>query len=189
MTSVAGPTPLAPMVTLRPLRFSDRDRVRVWMADPAVISFTVQVPGPEYGPVVPYSAYEADQYLDMLIRDADRQSFAIEADGDHVGNVGLKCHDWRARTAECFIEIGSTSVRRRGVGLRAMTALLDLAFEEHHLKRIRLGVFEFNAAAIGLYRKLGFVDDGRHGSHYVDGRSWAVNAMVLHDAAWRLQRR
>jgi RimJ/RimL family protein N-acetyltransferase len=189
MTSVAGPPQPAPGVTLRPLRLDDRDRVRAWMADPAVISFTVQVPGPEYGPVVPYPDEEADRYLDMLVRDPDRRTYAIEVDGVHVGNVGLKNLDWRRRTAECFIEVGVTSVRRRGVGAASMTQLLDIAFYECRLQRIRLGVFEFNAPAIGLYRKLGFVDDGRHGSHHVQGRVWAVNAMALDEPTWRARRR
>lgn len=159
------------------------------MADPAVIGFTVQVPGPEYGAVAPYSDEEADRYLDMLVRDPDRRSYAIEVDGVHVGNVGLKSHDWRKRTAECFIEVGDHAARRRGVGSAAMTWLLDIAFYECRLQRIRLGVFEFNAAAIGLYRKLGFVDDGRHGSHHVDGRVWAVNAMAIDEPTWRARRR
>jgi RimJ/RimL family protein N-acetyltransferase len=158
------------------------------MADPAVITFTVQVPGPEYGPVVPYSDDEADRYLDMLVRDPDRRCYAIELDGAHVGNVGLKSLDWRIRSAECFIEIGAVDVRRRGVGAAAMTILLDIAFDEVRLKRVRLGVFEFNEAAIALYRKLGFVDDGRHGSHWVRGRTWAVNAMALDADTWRARR-
>jgi RimJ/RimL family protein N-acetyltransferase len=159
------------------------------MADPAVISFTVQVPGPEYGPVVPYSDDEADRYLDMLVRDPDRRSYAIEVDGVHVGNVGLKSHDWRKRTAECFIEVGVVDARRRGVGAGAMSQLLDIAFYECRLQRIRLGVFEFNAPAIALYRKLGFVDDGKHGVHHAQGRVWAVNAMAIDELTWRARRR
>jgi RimJ/RimL family protein N-acetyltransferase len=185
MTSVAMPPLFAPAVTLRPLRVDDRERVRAWMSDHAVIDFTVQVPGPEFGPVFPYSADEADRYLEMLVRDPDRRSYAIELHGTHVGNVGLKAHDWRQRTAECFIEIGDLAARRRGVGHQAMGALLGIAFDECRLRRLRLGVFEFNAPAIALYRKLGFVDDGRHGSHYVRGRFWSVNAMALDEKAWR----
>jgi RimJ/RimL family protein N-acetyltransferase len=172
-------------VFLRPLRMSDRDCVRRWMAEPAVIRFTVQVPGPEFGPVVPYSDAEADRYLELLVRDPDRRSWAIELDGVHVGNVGLKGHDWPKRTAECFIEIGELGVRGRGVGEAAMTQLLDRAFGDVGLLCVRLGVFEFNEPAINLYKKLGFVDDGRHGSHYVDGRTWTVNAMTLDAARWR----
>jgi RimJ/RimL family protein N-acetyltransferase len=158
------------------------------MADPAVIDFTVQVPGPDYGPVVPYSEDEADRYLDMLVRDPDRRSYAIEVDGEHVGNVGLKSHDWKARTAECFIEIGVVHARRRGVGTAAMTGLIDIAFDEVRLRQLRLGVFDFNDAAIGLYRKLGFRDDGRHGTHWVRGRRFAVLAMALDHETWLARR-
>lgn len=154
------------------------------MADPAVIRFTVVVPGPEYGPLLPYSAEEADQYLETLVRDPSRKSFAIELNGVHVGNVGLK--DWRAGAteAECFIEVGEKAARGRGVGRQAMAQLLEHAFGDLDLERIRLGVFEFNRPAIKLYRALGFVDDGRYGWHFAEGRFWDVNAMVLDRARW-----
>lgn len=154
------------------------------MADPSVILFTVLVPGPEYGPVVPYADAAADRYLDLLVSDPDRRSYAIEVDGVHIGNVGLKGYDWEKRTAECFIEIGEAAMRGKGVGSAAMRALLDIAFDKMHLERVRLGVFEFNVAAIQMYRKLGFVDDGVYGSHWVDGRFWAVDAMLMEARHW-----
>ncbi len=175
-------------VRLRRLKMSDRARIRRWMSDPAVIHFTVLVPGPEYGPVEPYDDDAADRYLELLVRDPDRRSYAIEVDGAHVGNVGLKNHDFDNGVAECFIEIGERSLRRRGVGAQAMGQLLDVAFDEVGLQRVRLGVFEFNVAAIKLYKKLGFVDDGLYGSHWVDGRFWQVNAMEVDVRRWRRRR-
>ena len=175
-------------VRLRPLKMSDRPRIRRWMADPAVIRFTVLVPGPEYGPVVPYDDDGADRYLELLVKDPDRRSYAIEVDGVHVGNVGTKCHDFDNGVAECFIEVGEQSHRRRGVGAAAMALLLDVAFDELRLRRVRLGVFEFNVSAIRLYTKLGFVDDGAYGAHYVDGRFWTVNAMEIDARSWARRR-
>lgn len=154
------------------------------MADPRVIAFTVVVPGPDYGPVEPYDAASADRYLKLLLREPDRRSYAILNDGVHVGNVGLKHIDATRGTSECFVEIGEVSARRHGVALAAMSQLLDVAFDELRLKSVRLGVFEFNAPAIGLYRKLGFVDDGRLGDHWADGRLWAVNAMRIDMLGW-----
>lgn len=158
---------------------ADATRVRRWMADPAVIKFTVVVPGPEYGPLLPYTTEEADIYLETLVRDPARKSWAIELDGAHVGNIGLKDYAPERPEAECFIELGEKSARGKGVGTRAMVLLLDVAFATLRLERIRLGVFEFNRPAIKLYRALGFVDDGRYGWHYADGRFWDVNAMML----------
>jgi RimJ/RimL family protein N-acetyltransferase len=175
-------------VGLRPLRMSDAVRVRQWMADPAMIRFTVVVPGPEYGPLLPYSTDEADQYLETLVRDPSRRSYAIEVRDSHevrhVGNVGLKDYQPERKETECFIELGDQSARGRGVGQRAMHMLLRVAFDELKLERVRLGVFEFNQPAINLYRRLGFVDEGRYGWHYADGRFWEVNAMCLLRRTW-----
>src|SRR6185503_14578933 len=116
------------LVTLRPLRMSDASRIRKWMADLAVIRFTVVVPGPEYGPLLPYTAEEADQYLETLVRDPGRRSFAIEVDGGHIGNVGLKDYAPDRIEAECFIELGEHVSRGKGYGTQAMLQLLDYAF-------------------------------------------------------------
>jgi len=178
----------AGLVRLRRLRMSDRARVRRWMADPRVIGFTVLVPGPEYGPLEPYDDDSADRYLELLVKDPDRRSFAIEVGGVHVGNVGLKNHDFDNGVAECFIEIGEVALHGQGVGALAMARVLDVAFDELRLRRVRLGVFEFNAPAIRLYQKLGFADDGPYGSHWVDGRFHVVKAMQTDARTWALHR-
>jgi len=181
----SGPGRTRARVALRPLRSTDRDAVRRWMADFDVIGFTVVVPGPEYGPVEPYETEAADRYLHMLMTEPDRRSYAITVDGEHVGNVGLKHIDRRRRCAECFIEIGEVSRRRQGIGAQAMAAVLEVAFREQRLDYVRLGVFEFNDAAIALYQKFGFVFDGSLGDHWVDGRVYAVRAMRLDATTWR----
>lgn len=179
-------TPRVPRaVVLRMLTTSDRAAIRRWMADPALIRFTVLVPGPEYGPVTPYAPAAADRYLETLVMDPGRRSFAICVDGRHVGNVGLKEYDPLRATAECFIEIGERDARGGGVGTAAMSALLDVAFDQMELVSVRLGVFEFNLPAIRLYRRLGFVDDGRYGWHWADGRYWEVHAMIVTPEQWR----
>ena len=176
--TVAGARKHGP-VTLRPLTMGDAPRVRRWMADIELIRFTVVVPGPEHGALLPYSVAEADHYLSTLVCDPTRRSFAIEVDGVHVGNVGIK--EWRAGNidAECFIEIGEVAARGAGVGHKAMRLMLESAFGELGLEIVRLGVFAFNAPAIALYRKLGFVDDGRYGMHWADGRWHEINSMAL----------
>lgn len=175
----------AERVSLRALSVMDRPSVRRWMSDPAVIRFTVLVPGPEYGPVQPYPPAAADRYLRTLVDDPSRRSFAVLLDGRHVGNVGLKELDLGRRDAECFIEIGEESARRAGVGTHAMRTLLRYAFGELDLLRVRLGVFEFNEPALRLYRRLGFSEDGLYGWHYAQGRFWRVLHMSLEGDAWR----
>jgi RimJ/RimL family protein N-acetyltransferase len=173
------------VVRLRPLRMSDAPRVRRWMASIDVIRFTVVVPSPEHGPVEPYAEVDADRYLEALVRDPRRRSYAIELDGVHVGNVGLKDYEPGAEEAECFIEVGEAFARGIGVGTRAMIALIDHCFDVLRLSRVRLGVFEFNDPALKMYTRLGFLEDGLYGSHHADGRTWKVLAMSLGVAHWQ----
>jgi RimJ/RimL family protein N-acetyltransferase len=51
--------------------------------------------------------------------------------------------------------------RGLGVGAALLQALLDWATAEPELERIELSVFAHNKRAIGLYRKLGFVEEAR----------------------------
>lgn len=55
--------------------------------------------------------------------------------------------------------------RGRGVGTALMVAAIDWA-RDHGLHKLSLSVFAHNDAAIALYRKFGFVQEGRRISHY-----------------------
>lgn len=51
---------------------------------------------------------------------------------------------------------------RRGYGERLLAALLAWAREQSSVEKIELLVRETNKPAVTLYRKLGFVEEGRH---------------------------
>ena len=63
----------------------------------------------------------------------------------HTGSLGLMVHPdhWA-----------------RGIGTKLMAAMLDLADNWLNLKRVELGVYTGNSAAIRLYEKFGFVEEG-----------------------------
>ena len=164
-------------VTLRALTFADRFKVRRWMRDLNVIKYTVLVPGPNYSQVRPYSTENADAYLKVLVNDKRREAYAIVVEGEHIGNVGLKEIDLDKKNAECFIEIGESDDRRRGIGTKAMRLLMRRA-QEIGLSSLRLGVFEFNAPAIALYERLDFKVSGTYGWHYSERRFWEVYEMT-----------
>lgn len=82
-----------------------------------------------------------------------------------------------------FGEIGmmvARDWRGRGVGAALLTAAIDWA-RERGLHKLSLGVFAHNAAAIGLYRKIGFVEEGRRIKHYrrANGELWDSIEMGL----------
>jgi ribosomal protein S18 acetylase RimI-like enzyme len=92
-------------------------------------------------------------------------SLHVEATRHGFGDLGMAvARDWRGR----------------GVG----SALLEAAIawsRERGLHKLSLSVFPHNAAAIALYRKYGFVEEGRRVKHYrrASGELWDAIEMGL----------
>ena len=70
--------------------------------------------------------------------------------------------------------------RGRGVGSALLTAAIEWA-RERSLHKLSLSVFAHNTAAIALYRKLGFVEEGRRVKQYrrASGELWDAIDMGL----------
>ena len=82
-----------------------------------------------------------------------------------------------------FGEIGmmvAADWRGRGVGTALVVAAIEWA-RERGLHKLSLGVFPHNEAAIALYRKLGFVEEGRRVKHVRrrNGELWDLVDMGL----------
>ena len=86
--------------------------------------------------------------------------FAVEDfEGDLVGRCGLIRVDWKNRTAELGIMIG-TPYRGRGYGKEAMKLLCDFCFNEMNLHKLKVSVYAFNEAAVRCYLANGFRQEG-----------------------------
>jgi RimJ/RimL family protein N-acetyltransferase len=82
-----------------------------------------------------------------------------------------------------FGEIGMAVMREwrgRGVGSALLAAAIEWA-REAGLHKLSLGVFVHNEAAIALYRKFGFVEEGCRVKHYrrASGELWDSLEMGL----------
>ncbi|EKV06606.1 Acyl-CoA N-acyltransferase [Penicillium digitatum] len=62
--------------------------------------------------------------------------------------------------------------RGKGYGGEAINWALDWAFQHVGLHRVSIGAFSFNENALKLYRKLGFVDEGREREAVYHRRAW-----------------
>ncbi len=87
------------------------------------------------------------------------------------------------RSRHGFGEIGMAVAREwrgRGVGSALLAAAIESS-RERGLHKLSLGVFAHNAAAIALYRKFGFVEEGRRIKHYrrASGELWDAIDMGL----------
>ena len=82
-----------------------------------------------------------------------------------------------------FGEIGmmvAADWRGRGVGTALVAAAIESA-RARGLHKLTLSVFPHNRAAIALYRKVGFVDEGRRVKHLrrANGELWDLIEMAL----------
>ena len=113
--------------------------------------------------------------------------FAIETkDGVHIGITGLHRGRPEDRTCELGIMIGEKDYWSKGYGTDAMMTVLRFAFDQMNLHKVSLGVFEFNYRGQAVYRKCGFVEEGRRREeYYQDGRYWDVILMSVLDHEFR----
>lgn len=82
-----------------------------------------------------------------------------------IGLLELSGIQWSHRTAYIGIGIGDPTYRGRGMGEDALTLGLRFAFYELNLYRVWLTVIGYNAPAIALYERLGFVREGAYREH------------------------
>lgn len=94
---------------------------------------------------------------------ADELVWAIEhiESGACIGHVGLYHIDHRVRSAEFAILLGDRAHWGKGIGRQCTAFAVRFGFDELNLNRIHLTVLETNERALGLYRSLGFVEEGR----------------------------
>jgi ribosomal protein S18 acetylase RimI-like enzyme len=103
--------------------------------------------------------------------------FLAEAAGTVIGSIHVEA------SRHGYGEIGMAVAREwrgRGVGSALMAAAIDWA-RQRGLHKLSLGVFAHNEAAIALYRKFGFVEEGRRVKHYrrASGELWDSVEMGL----------
>jgi RimJ/RimL family protein N-acetyltransferase len=92
-------------------------------------------------------------------------SVHVELSRFGFGEIGMAvAHEWRGH----------------GVGSALLTAAIQWA-RERGLHKLSLDVFAHNASAIALYRKFGFVEEGRRVKHYrrASGELWDTLVMGL----------
>jgi RimJ/RimL family protein N-acetyltransferase len=116
------------------------------------------------------------QFLDGLQSD-EAHRFVAEAEGEIIGDLAA----FRRGTGPATIGMHvASSWRGQGVGTALMQACLDWA-REAAVHKLSLEVFPWNEPAIALYRKFGFVEEGRLRKQYrrQSGELWDVLVMGL----------
>jgi diamine N-acetyltransferase len=96
----------------------------------------------------------------------------IEADGHPVGDIDLFHMEQRNRNSLVGLGIWRAEDRCHGYGGDALRTLMRWAFRHLNLHRIELSVDPDNAPALRVYRKVGFVEEGRRREQHFDDGSY-----------------
>jgi RimJ/RimL family protein N-acetyltransferase len=110
-------------------------------------------------------------------------TFVAVAEAEIVGLLHID------RTPFGYGELGmfvAADRRAQGIGSALVAAAIEWS-REHGLHKLSLGVFPHNDAAIALYRKFGFVEEGHRSKHMrrSNGELWDLKEMGLPLAAPR----
>ena len=142
---------------LRELKRADLPVLNRWRNDRAV---TDQLGGAQRIVGAEVDELWFDHYLKSRQNNV-RLAVCDAASDEPAGVVYLLGIDWVARSAEFAIQIGAADRRGTGIGTWATAEMLRHGFRDLNLHRIHLTVLDSNQAATRLYRKTGFVEEGR----------------------------
>jgi RimJ/RimL family protein N-acetyltransferase len=152
-------------VVLRPVQAWDRERLYELVE-------TIEIRALASGkPPLPLSLEEVEARDKRWIEERDENSawFAIDVDAELIGICGLHSLDHYQQLAEVGIRLGKDHWGK-GFGQDAVRTLVDYGFRHLNLAKISLRVLADDERAVGSYRKVGFVEEGRLRAHaWYDG--------------------
>jgi RimJ/RimL family protein N-acetyltransferase len=146
-------------ISLEPFSEADFDRLIAWSS---TAEFLLQWAGPLF--TFPLDRSQLENYL-AATRQNLPKAFAYRAVdmATHavVGHIEIGNIDQRNSSARLSrVLIGAVDSRGRGLGQQVVRVALRIAFEDLHLHRVDLTVFDFNVAAIHCYERVGFKFEG-----------------------------
>lgn len=163
------------MYKLRELKKEDILQINQWRNNPELI-LGLGAPFRFINPDVDFDWY--DSY--MRNRDKAVRCVIID-DSDDTHVLGLVCLvgiDMIQRKASFSLMIGDKQNQGKGIGTFATREILKHAFYNLNLHRVELDALETNQAAIGLYKKIGFVQEGiKREASYKNGKY--VNLIMM----------
>ena len=132
----------------------------------------------------PYSVEETQSVFDEFAKRDDLIRFAIEVGGEVVGDCSLHDIDRHNRTCDVGISLGRPHWSQ-GYGQESLHLLVDYAFKHNNMHRVGLEVLADDERAVGCYRKVGFVEEGRlRQRDWMNGAYHDVLVMSILDEEW-----
>ena len=155
-------------VVIRAVRPDDAAAIMDIRRQPEVMRFTPAMP-----------SERVDRFGEFYARwGANDHVLVGEIDGRVVGYAGLHLRDGKRRHSAWLGIAVHDEFAGRGVGQALMQALVDLADQWIGLVRVDLEANADNERAIALYRRFGFVEEGRQRKAYFAGGAY-VDAVLM----------
>jgi [ribosomal protein S5]-alanine N-acetyltransferase len=108
----------------------------------------------------PYTINHARDFIERCISLHPPTVFAIEYQGEYVGNIGLvKGNDVYRKSAEVGYFIGE-QYWNKGITTTALNLICEYGFTSLDVVRIHAGVYEHNVASQKVLEKCGFLKEG-----------------------------
>lgn len=105
---------------------------------------------------------EEREYIQDFIDAPNDILLVAEVDGHIVGNLDIHAGKRRRHAHTCVLGIAlHPNWRSRGLGTALFNAVMEWIKTRPQLEKVTLKVLSNNARAIALYKKFGFVEEGR----------------------------
>jgi ribosomal-protein-alanine N-acetyltransferase len=109
----------------------------------------------------PYTADDANKFLQNATTAQPITNFCIEVDGAAVGGIGIHLgRDVHCHTAELGYWLGE-ELWGGGIMTEAVAAFTDFCFQNFQLRRVYAEPFANNSASARVLEKAGFIFEGR----------------------------
>lgn len=142
-----------PRIILRPLDVKDAPVFRTWLNDKEVTKNLIVQKAPSL-------AKEISWVKDQI---KSKENYVWSILDEHkklIGNIHLR-HDFQNSIGHFGVVIGEKQYWGHGYAFEAFDAIINFAFKKLKCNRVELFVFSGNERAKKLYKKLGFVYEGR----------------------------
>jgi RimJ/RimL family protein N-acetyltransferase len=134
-------------VSLRGLKKSDAEKL-VILANNKSVANNLRDAFPS-----PYNLSDAKTFIDNCLKQNPTTTFAIEYNGEYVGNIGLHYGiDIYRKSAEIGYFIGE-AYWNKGITSKAIDLITSYGFDTLNIVRIYAGVFAFNHASKRVLEK------------------------------------
>ncbi|KAI0259817.1 acyl-CoA N-acyltransferase [Gloeopeniophorella convolvens] len=122
------------------------------------------------------SSFETKPGFIAMVEDKETHAF--------MGIISMPVTDTKNRVGQLGVAL-KKEWQGKGFGTEIVRWLVNHAFAKLALHRVSLYVLEGNDAALAVYKKIGFVEEGRARKYNWDGeRWWDLILMAILDEEW-----